>query len=315
MKGLLVATLFLLLAGCGGGGGDNDVAMPEDEVMQLSSDPSVMRLRGIVERAEILLMPSVHVSYSVLDAGVTESFPVACSGVTCVGAGVTLDLEAVNLTDLIAPDIDLPVSEVNLQSRDDGFNTVFVKGNLDASGIDATDIEVLLPDITVTDIPEALSYGFWGEHGAAGLALADGPFSGRAGDLIPFSGDMKVAIPFALGDVSGTNPRGPGSATWAGIAEVVAVRTFRRQEGLATLTIPDLSLPTVSVGIEVAGNPIGKPGWTGMSLVDGRFVSGAAGRDYLEGHFYGVDNSEAYGVFDTDNFTGAFGAKRKGEGE
>ncbi len=38
--------------------------------MQLASDPSVMRLRGIVERAEVLLMPSVHVSYSVLDVGV-----------------------------------------------------------------------------------------------------------------------------------------------------------------------------------------------------------------------------------------------------
>ena len=314
MKGLLVATLFLLLAGCGGEGGGNDVAMPEDEVMQLASDPSVMRLRGIVERAEILLMPSVHVSYSVLDAGVTESFPVTCGGVTCVGAGVTLDLEAINLTDLIAPDIDLPVSEVNLQSRDDGFNTVFIKGNLDASGIDASDIEVLLPDITVTEIPEVLGYGFWGEHGAAGLALADGPFSGRV-DIIPFSGDMKVVIPFALGDVSGANPRGSGSATWTGIAEVVAVRTFRRQEGIATLTIPELSQPTVSVGIEVAGNPIGKPGWTDMFLVDGRFVFGAAGYDYLEGNFHGADNSEAYGVFDTDNFTGAFGAKRKGEGE
>ena len=39
----------------------------------------------------------------------------------------------------------------------------------------------------------------------------------------------------------------------------------------------------------------------------------AAGNDYLEGNFYGVDNSEAYGVFDTDNFTGAFGTKREGE--
>ena len=52
-----------------------------------------------------------------------------------------------------------------------------------------------------------------------------------------------------------------------------------------------------------------------MPLVDGRFVFGAAGNDYLEGNFYGVDNSEAYGVFNTDNFTGAFGAKRKGERE
>lgn len=314
MKGLLVTTLLLLLAGCGGEGGGNDVAMPDDEIMQLASDPRVMRLRSIVERADILLMPSVHVSYSVLDEVITQRFAVTCRGVTCAGAGVTLDLQASNLPDLIDPDNDIPVSEASLQSRDNGFDTVFIKGNLDASGIDATDIEVLFPAITISDIPAVLGYGFWGEHGAAGLTLADGPFAGRAG-IIPFRGDMKVVIPFALGDVSGTNPRGSGSATWTGIAEVVAVRTFRRQEGIATLTIPDLSQPSISVGIDVAGNPIGKPGWTDMSLVDGRFVSGAAGHDYLEGNFHGVDNSEAYGVFDTDNFTGAFGAKRDAQSE
>ena len=314
MKGLLVATLLLLLVGCGGGGGDgNDVAMPDDEVMQLASDPRVMRLRGIVERADIFLLPSVHVSYSVsaLGEAITDSLvqEISCSGVTCAGAGVTLDLRASILTDLIDPDIDISASEANLQSRDDGFDTASIKGNLDAS-----DIGVLLPEITIAEIPEVLGYGFWGKHGMAGLTLADGPFSGRANN-IPFSGDMKVVIPFALGDISGTNPRGSGGATWTGIAEVVAVRTFRRQQGIATLTIPELSQPTVSVGIDVAGNPIGKPGWTDMPLVDGRFVFRAAGNDYLEGNFYGVDNNEAYGVFDTDNFTGAFGAKRKAESE
>lgn len=320
MKGLLVGTLLLLLAGCGGEGGGNEVAMPDDEaampddeIMELASDPRVVRLGRIVERADILLVPSVYASYSVLGEVTTESFPVSCSEDTCSGAGVTLGLEASNLTGLFDSKIDIPASEVNLQSRDNGFDTVFVKGDLDAAGIDASDIGGLFPDITITKIPEALGYGFWGEHGVAGLTLADGPFAGQAG-IIPFNGDMKVVMPFALGDVSGTNPHGSGSATWRGIADVVAVRTFRRQEGIATLTIPDLSMPAVSVGITVGGNPIGKPGWTGMSLVDGRFVSGVAGNDYLEGNFHGADNSEAYGVFDTGNFTGAFGAKREEEG-
>lgn len=201
----------------------------------------------------------------------------------------------------------ISVSEANLQSREDGFDTAFVKGDLDAS-----DIGVLLPDITLAEIPEGLGYGLWGKHGMAGLVIADGPFSGRVTN-IPFSGEMEVAIPFAFGDVSETNPGGSGSAIWTGIAEVVATRTFRRQEGIAKLTLADLAQPAVSVEIKVGGNPIGKSGWTDLPLATGRFVFGSAGNDYVEGNFHGADHSEAYGVFDTDNFTGAFGAKRQGE--
>ena len=152
----------------------------------------------------------------------------------------------------------------------------------------------------------------WGQHGMAGLVIADGPFSGRTAS-IPFNGDMDAAIPFAFGDVSGTNPGGSGRATWSGIAEVVAVRTFRRQEGIATLTIADLAQPAVSVGIEVDGNPIGNSAWADLPLSSGGFTFGSPGDDYVEGNFHGANHSEAYGVFDTDNFTGAFGAKQDGQ--
>ena len=309
MKRLIVVTLLLLLAGCGGEGGDNGVAMPDDEIMQLASDSRVMRLEGIVERTDILLVPNVHMSYSVLGEKTTASFPdISCSMDTCAGVGVKLNLAATILTGLIDPNIDISVNEANLQSREDGFDTAFIEGDLGA-----LDLGMLLTDITIDEIPDALGYGFWGEHGMAGLVLADGPFSARTAS-IPFSGNMKMAIPFAFGDVSGTNPGGTGGATWTGIAEVVALRTFRRQEGIATLTIPDLAQPTVSVGIDdVAGNPIGKPTWTNLLLDSGRFEYGDAGDDYVEGNFHGADHSEAYGVFDTDNFTGSFGAKRDTE--
>lgn len=316
MKALIVVVLLALLTGCGGGGdGSSDkVAMPDDEVMALASDPRVMQLAGIVERTEILLIPGVHVQYSVSALGVdttTESLfqAVSCEGAACTAAGITLDLSSTLLTDLIDADIDLSVSEAALRSREDGFHTAFVRGDLGAS-----DIGALFPDITLVDIPEALGYGLWGQHGMAGLLIADGPFSGRAAG-IPISGDMDAAVPFAFGDVSGTNPGGSGSATWSGIAEVVAIRTFRRQEGIATLTIADLAQPAVSVGIEVGGNPIGKSGWTDLPLADGHFTFGSAGDDYVEGNFHGAGHSEAYGVFDTDNFTGAFGARREAQGE
>ena len=311
MKGLVVVTLLLLLAGCGGGGGGNDVEMPDPGSLPLASDERVKRLGRIVERTDTLLVPGVHVSYSVSALGETTTDSlvqeISCSGRTCEGAGVTFNLTTPILTDLIDPNIDVSVSDANLQSRADGFDTASIMGNLDAA-----DIGVLLPDVTITEIPVAFGYGVWGEHGMAGLALADGPFSGRVNGF-PFSGDMKVAIPFVLGRVSGTNPEGMGSATWTGIAEVVSTLTSRRQEGTtATLTIPDLLQPTVSVGIDdMDGNPIGASEWTEMPLADGHFVFGTASHNYLEGNFYGVGHSEAYGVFDTDTFTGAFGAKRQ----
>ena len=306
MKGFAVVTLLLLLAGCGGEEGGNGVEMP-DAILQ--SDPRVMRLEGIVERADTLLASGIHVSYSVSALGETTTDSlvqeVSCSGVTCTGIGVTINLTDPVLTDFIKPDVNLSDSDASLQSRD-GFDIAFIRGNLDAS-----EMGVVLPGIAVTETPEGLGYGFWGEHGMAGLTLTDGPFSGRVND-IPFGGDMKVAIPFALGDAAGTNPDGMGNATWTGIAQVVSIRTFRRQEGAATLTIPDLSAPVVTVGINDSdGNPIGKSGWADLPLTAGGFSVGTAGSNYLAGNFHGADHSEAYGVFDTDTFIGAFGAKRQ----
>ena len=312
MKRLAVVTLLLLLAGCGGDGGDNGVEMPEDGT-PLASDERGKRLVRIVERANTLLVPGAHVNYAVSILDQTEEGTpfeaVSCEGIICSAEGVNdLDLDLRAFIDL---DIDISVSEANLQSRD-GFDTADVKGTLDLS-----DIGVLLPEMTLTEIPEVQVYGFWGEHGMAGLALADGPYAGQIDDdetgfAIPFDGRMKVVIPFALGDVSGTNPSGTGSATWTGIAEAVSPRTFMRREGTATLTIADLSLPqsTVSVAIDIDGSPVDKPGWTDLPLAGGHFKYGTAEADYLEGNFHGAEHSEAYGVFDTDIFTGAFGAKR-----
>ena len=232
MKGFAVVTLLLLLAGCGGEGGGNGVEMP-DAILQ--SDPRVMRLEGIVERADTLLAPGIHVSYSVSALGETTTDSlvqeVSCSGVTCTGIGVTINLTDPVLTDFIKPDVNLSASGADIQTHD-GFDTAFISGSVDAS-----EMGVVLPGIAVTETPAGLGYGFWGEHGMAGLTLVDGPFFGRVND-IPFGGDMKVVIPFALGDAAGTNPDGMGDATWTGIAHVVSIRTFRRQEGAATLTIP-----------------------------------------------------------------------------
>lgn len=314
MRGLILVTLLLFLAGCGGGGGngDDEVEMPVDMPMLLASDPRVKRLEGIVERTDSLLTPGVHVRYTVSTAGretTSDLFQgISCADKVCSGMGVIVDLRTDLLTGLIDPNLDLSVSEANLQSRADGFDTAFIEGSLEG-----VDIEEFIPgDVTIVldEIPQATGYGLWGEHGMAGLILADGDFTASASGF-PISGKMQAAIPFALGDVSGTNPVGTGSATWTGIADVVAIQTFMRREGVATLTVRNLAMPRVSVGIDLAGNPIGEPSWTDLEIASGGFTVGTLGSDYLEGNFHGVDHSEAYGVFDTDNYTGSFGAKRQ----
>ena len=71
-----------------------------------------------------------------------------------------------------------------------------------------------------------------------------------------------------------------------------------------------MSNPQASVKIDVEGYAIGSEGWDDIPLADGHFVIGTAGSDYLARNFHGPDHSETYGVFDTEAYIGAFGARR-----
>lgn len=292
----------LFLSACGGGGGGPSMGSGGDEFAQLRSDPSIIRLGGILERADSLLIPSTHVDYSLTTQGQTasdrlvESF--TCDGPRCEGNSGTV----FTVTDLIDPstDIGVALTGVTLGSRG-GFDTFAASADIDLSDT--------VPGVTITDGPSAYSYGLWGQYGAVLLQILDGPMSGRI-QGVSFTGDINTATVYAVGDATGTNPAGMGSATWSGIAEAVSTRMFQRREGTATLTIADLSQPRVGVDIDIAGFAIDSPGWADMPLTNGRFATGRVGSDHLEGQFYGPSHGEAYGVFDTGAYVGGFGAKR-----
>ena len=128
---------------------------------------------------------------------------------------------------------------------------------------------------------------------------------------MPFSGHLNYALAFAMGDTSGTSPMGTGVATWEGVAEAVSLRTFERRLGTGTLVIANLVDPRVSVDIDVDGFAINPPEWANLPLPNGGFTFGTLADDsYVAGNFHGMDHEEAYGVFDTEAYTGAFGAKR-----
>ena len=178
-----------------------------------------------------------------------------------------------------------------------------------ASGGCRGGLSILFAETTLTEYPSYDTYGVWGQYGALHLQVIDGPMAGQV-QGVPFTGDLNYAVAFILGNATGTNPQGTGSATWRGAAEAVSTSTFQRGQGTAILTIADLSRPRVGVDIDIPGFAIGSPRWSDIPLTDGRFATGTAGTDRLEGDFHGPDHYEAYGVFDTDAYVGGFGAKR-----
>ena len=300
-----LATIFGLFTLCACGSGDGG-ELGEVERKRLETDPRMVQLDGIVEGADTLLIPAIYTGFTISVQGTTtresQRLPMFCSETRCVaqdGSEITLD-------DLIDPSADFEETGVIIDSRD-GFDTITARTELKGM--------LGLPNGTVTSLPDATSYGIWGKYGYAEVELANGPISGEL-EGVPFTGNLVFAGSLVAGDATGTNPAGMGSATWTGVAEAASLDTLARHAGTATVTIAELSRPRVRVDIELSTSSrrsprnIRKAAWVDMPLLRGRFGTGTAGRDFLAGNFHGPDHEEAYGVFDTDTYVGAFGAAR-----
>ena len=290
---LCIAALALAfsLAACGGGG---------SKATGMGEMSSLDRLQAMVERADTLLSSQVRARYTVTVDGETVSEPSWSIAVTCTGARCAFaDGEAVTVEDR-APPAALPKEALGTRG---GFDTLVFESRFPLSRE--------FDGGTITAASEVTHYGFWGKHGYAGLALlGDGSLTGTWHGSPLEDGAFSMAGAWVLGDASDTNPAGTGSATWTGIAEAATTDTFERLQGTATVTVPDLSRPRIGVAIEVPGHTIGAPGWADMALTNGRFAAGRAGADYLAGSLHGPAHQEAWGVFDTTGYVGAFGARR-----
>ncbi len=291
-----VVAAAVALAACGGGGGSSSPGEPgAGSGLSGSANEDVARLGGVLERADTLLMTGSRTHASLMAEGGAAIEDSSVEGVTCAGGRcVAADGTATTVADLFDASASGAMGpetiEASLGTRG-GFATATTRESL----------EVLSAS------PEVTSWGFWGEHGFAVLALGEGPLAATI-EGTAYTGDFSLARAYVAGDATGTNPAGTGSATWRGIAEASPTGTFERLMGTATVTIADLSQPRVDVGIDVAGHTIGD--WTGMALAGGRFAAGVAGTDHLSGAFHGPAHEEAWGVFDTTGYIGAFGARR-----
>ena len=276
--------------------------LSDTELNRIRSDPKVVQLRGIAERADSLLIPSARLHGTIRAQGQSESLSrletYHCDGTRCAGSSGN----AIAIADILYPGSPSRPVSVALGDRG-GFHTVRVTGSLDVQ-------EALPAGMTVSSIPTPEGWGFWGDYGYAEVDLVNGPLSGRYRG-VGFNGSVRTAAAFALGDTSGTNPVGTGRARWHGIAEAVSINSYRRHSGTTTVTIPDLSRPRVDVDVRIGGRSIGSPAWRGMHLRSGSYGAGSVGRDYLRGKLHGPRHSESYGVFDTGAYVGAFGAKKQ----
>ena len=181
---LMAAVLFL------GACGSSSMRTDAD---RLRSDPRVVRLEGLLGRSDTLLHSSLHSRYSLTAEGVTIGDStveaMSCSGARCVAEDGTVT----TVQDLIDPSADIGMAEVVLGMRG-GFDTVTARASFE--------ITESVPGVTLTSGPMAHSYGFWGEHGYAAVAIGAGPLSGRI-EGVPFTGDFAVATAYAVADATG----------------------------------------------------------------------------------------------------------------
>ena len=294
----------LALAACGGGGGSapgpgTPPGLGEEQLAELAA--RTRRLGDVIERADALLFVG-HARYEISgggeSAGDTVAIAMECAGGRCTGEDGT----SVDVRDLADPAGLGAVLTASATDTRGGFDTLETESAFEVT-------ETGVPGVTVTASPTVRSWGFWGAHGFAALETGSGPLDGTA-DGAALEGVFSLARAYALGAASGTDPSGTGGATWIGIAEASLKGTHTRLRGTATVRVPDLSRPRVGVEIDVPGHEIGAPGWADMPLADGGFSSGTQGEDFLRGAFHGPAHQEAWGVFDTTEHLGAFGAKR-----
>ena len=280
LRAAVLAGALGLAACSGGGGGSSMPAADTDTGMDTRPPPAA--------EPGAPLLTGLHFDYTLRRAG---ERPIEEDG-------------SVLLACLVSGCAVMDLRELSGSGTRDGFATVTGPVGVSGHTESFTGVSVTASDVSVR------RYGFWAEYGHAAVEIGTGALSAVDGGRT-WRGDFTMAHAVVGGEVSGTNPAGTGGATWRGIAEAVRIAGFERLPGTAELNIADLSQPRVDVDIDLDDGGSGVAlRWTGMTPAAGSF-SGRTGSGHIDGRFHGPGHEEAWGVFDTDAYVGAFGAKRE----
>ena len=316
LKVVFVGMAGVALVACNGSSSSTPMReLPHNPIPEsVKNSPDIARLSHITKIATETIIPSVHYEYNVSVGNIDASESLDTS-ISCIKTECTGEIQSVYSVEgkytkkgqvLFAPyGPEVELSETTLGSKS-GLST----------GTFTTKPNWFIPRVIITSLPKATSYGVWGEHGAVFVEVMDTEVSVRDSildDANMGNGRLRLVLPSATIHSEGENPAGMGSATWNGVANAVAVGTLERREGTVSLTVPDLSVPTISASVDVEGYDIGSPLWSGMALEKGMFSVGTQGDDYISGGFAGSGHEEVYGAFDVGEYVGAFGAARVGE--
>ncbi len=302
MKAMILSVIAVVaLSACGGGVGSSSSGTGGSPPgTPIPSDPRIERFESIVAGSDTLLTTGVLIAYGVTTQGSRftdhQHVRTSCAGDQCtLSSGGTVTLA--DFRGATAPDF---AGQISISSLG-GFDAVQAEGQLTQN--------VTVGGSSVTVALEADSFGVWGQHGHAAVSSGSGPVSGSLLD-VAFSGTYELALSSVLGDATGSNPTGTGSATWTGIAHAASTSDYRHGSGTSSVTIPDLANPTVSVAVDVSGFAIDDSRWIGIPLTAGSYRYGTQGRDFINGRFFGSDHSETYAVFETGSYVGIIAADR-----
>ena len=150
-------------------------------------------------------------------------------------------------------------------------------------------------------------------------ALADRMLRGDHANIYGRSLDDSVfvivddAVAVSFGSAAGTNPTVLGGAFWEGDMVGMDTRIGERIAGASVIEIDDLAMPEVSVlltGIEDSrGHPRQALHWENLPMTRGAFEAEDT-TSSVEGQFYGKSHQEVGGIFRHDQLIGAFGGSR-----
>ena len=309
MRSIVIVTIMFTTTACGGAGLPEltNVSPKAKEYLaergqqRFIRTQAAMKADRIIYSADTLLMSSLDVH-----ADEDVYIKLSCSGTRCVtqdGVAVTLAEVLADAENLATPDFVL----TNFETRS-GFYTARYRGGVDLSGLvsgPGSSDQPAEPGVSYQDdseqnlIFENDSFAFWSTYGLASVGTA-----GFLANELPIFSMNSASV---IGNAAGTNPE--TRATWRGIAEAYDA-AGKTGSGTATLTVDLSSQPTVDAEIRIGLTQIGSRDWSNIPLSDGRFETGSGFDDHIVGNFHGSDHEEAWGAFDTRDWSGVFGAKK-----
>ena len=328
----MAAVSLLVLAGCGGGGGEDRPDMadptPMSEVRVIDAD--TVDVDGVRYRLHGIDAPEARQTCRAwgrswdCGAAATEALMSRAEGMSCAGGdtdafGRTIGICSAGGVDLNAWLVangwalayrqfsrDYVDEEGEARSNRRGIHRgAFVapwdwrrgerlegEDRFAAIVSEALDVDALADRMLRGDDGDV--YGRWLDHSV--FAVVDG----------------SVAVSF--GDFPATDPTPIGGGVWRGALVGIDGATRERIEGDAEIAIDDFTRPDIDIALtgirDAGGRARADLLWRDIPMARGHFQARDMVGGSVEGRFYGPDHGEVGGIFRRDRLVGAFGGSR-----